>query len=306
MSMMPKSALQHGWPRSSRRAPRREQWRACAQGAKRRGSASARIRSRTMLRRRSIRRPTPQPAARSSRRLSRWPYLWLFSVWMVSPALRRRSAGPSTVKATSRERLQVHLDPAQHRRSRSRLVAEGVDRDVAVELAVDPVEEVEVERGGDPGGVVIGGEQHVDVLDPVHADQQPRARRRASPSSRAAGRPRCAATKLPIVEPGKKPSLGSAAIAAGKLERPHEIGLDRMDRQGRETRPASAGARSRAGNRPRCRSAHRRAGLTARSRIGVLVDEPEPNSTTALAGAEHARRSRRMCARASAVSVRVG
>src|SRR4051794_15723951 len=53
------------------------------QGAKRGGSASAR-----MIENHSLSSVhswiTPQPAARSSRRLSRWPYLWLFSVWMVA------------------------------------------------------------------------------------------------------------------------------------------------------------------------------------------------------------------------------
>ena len=54
-------------------------------------------------------------------------------------------------------------------------MAEGVDRDVAVELAVDAREEVQVELGGHAFGIVIGGDQPLDRLDPVHPDQQLRA-----------------------------------------------------------------------------------------------------------------------------------
>ena len=78
------------------------------------------------------------------------------------------------VKAASRRRDEVHLDPPEHVVP-PRLVGEGVDRDVGAKLAVDAVEQVEVELGGHALGVVIGGDQPVDRLDPVHADQQLRA-----------------------------------------------------------------------------------------------------------------------------------
>jgi len=52
-------------------------------------------------------------------------------------------------------------------------VRERVDGDIATELPVDSVQDVEVERGGDAFGIVIGRDQPLDRLDPVHADQQP-------------------------------------------------------------------------------------------------------------------------------------
>ena len=180
-----------------------------------------------------------QPPASSSRRAPRGPYLWLFSVWIDCALARRRSGWPSTVNSTSRVATRCisirdkHVVPA-------RFVAEGVDRDVAVELAVDPVEQVEVERGGD-----------------ARRDRHRRrsAARPASPGPcRSAAARRCRAmsrkwrsrsvalrgTKLPIVEPGKKPSLGRSAICVGKGERPGEVGLDRIDRQARESPRSTA------------------------------------------------------------------
>ena len=84
-----------------------------------------------------------QPPASSSRRAPRWPYLWLFSVWIDAPC------GEGEALARDREGDvargdQMHLDPRQYVVP-ARLVAEGVDRNVAVELAVDAVEQVEVE-----------------------------------------------------------------------------------------------------------------------------------------------------------------
>src|SRR5678815_563406 len=52
-------------------------------------------------------------------------------------------------------------------------MAEGVHRNIGVELTVDAVQEVKVELGGYSLRIVIGGDQPVDRLDPVHADQKP-------------------------------------------------------------------------------------------------------------------------------------
>ena len=68
-----------------------------------------------------------QPPARSRMRASRGPYLWLFSVWIVSPAAIAKGR-PSTVKVDVARRLQVHLDPRAVVVP-DRAVAEGVDRD---------------------------------------------------------------------------------------------------------------------------------------------------------------------------------
>ena len=48
---------------------------------------------------------------------------------------------------------------------------EPIDVEIAVELAVDAFEEVEVERGGHPGSVVVGGLEDVRVLLQIDADQ---------------------------------------------------------------------------------------------------------------------------------------
>src|SRR5690242_13704802 len=50
-------------------------------------------------------------------------------------------------------------------------VLEPVDIEVAVELAVDAFEEVEVERGSHPGSVVVRSLEDVDVLLQIDADQ---------------------------------------------------------------------------------------------------------------------------------------
>ena len=87
---------------------------------------------------------------------------------------RSGSCWPEIANSTSRVGDQVHFDPRQDVVP-ARLVAEGVERDVAVELAVDALEQVEVELGGHALRVVIGGDQALDRLHPVHADQQLRA-----------------------------------------------------------------------------------------------------------------------------------
>ena len=86
---------------------------------------------------------TPQPAARSSKRLSRRPYLWLFSVWIVSPAFIEKPT-PATVNSTSRTasrcisiRLISSFQIARWRKAATSIVA--------VQLGIDAVEEVEVE-----------------------------------------------------------------------------------------------------------------------------------------------------------------
>jgi hypothetical protein len=48
----------------------------------------------------------------------------------------------------------VHFDPA-HPVVPDRAVPEGIDRHVGVEIGIDAIEQIEVERGGDAGRVVI-------------------------------------------------------------------------------------------------------------------------------------------------------
>ena len=51
-------------------------------------------------------------------------------------------------------------------------VLEGVEVEVGAELAVEHLEHVLVELGGDPGGVVVGGLEPGAVLDQVGAEQE--------------------------------------------------------------------------------------------------------------------------------------
>ena len=85
---------------------------------------------------------------------------------------RERLAGDGELDIARRD--QVHFDPRQYVVP-ARFMAERVGRDRAVELAVDPLEQIEVEARRHTVRIVIGGDQPLDRLDPVHADQQARA-----------------------------------------------------------------------------------------------------------------------------------
>ncbi len=250
---------------------------------------------------------TVQPPARSSRRASRGPYLWLFSVWIVSPSAMAKSLA-ATVVAEGARRLQMHLDPGFGLVPEGP-VAEMLDRDGAAELAVDAVEQVEVEGGRHAGGIVIGGDEDVLSLDPVDADQQHRARAAevvghgAQQVRRAVG-----GTMLPIVEPGKKPSFGSRRTGAGSVIGCMKSRLDRRDREGGEAlgrKGLGRGAQEIAGNVDRDIGGPGPEPW-AFSRCGVLADEPEPNSITGPARRRSARANSRPRGARMPVSVRVG
>ena len=51
-------------------------------------------------------------------------------------------------------------------------MAEGTDRDVALELAVDPLQEVEIEFRGHTLRIRVGWYQHIRWLDPIETDQE--------------------------------------------------------------------------------------------------------------------------------------
>ena len=77
-----------------------------------------------------------QPPASSSTRAPRSPYLWLFSAWIDDPPAKRKR-WPGDLELDVARGDQMDLDPRQYVVP-ARLVAERVDRNVAVELAVDP------------------------------------------------------------------------------------------------------------------------------------------------------------------------
>jgi len=51
-------------------------------------------------------------------------------------------------------------------------MAEFPNRNITVQFAIDPVEQIERKLSGDTGAVVIGIDQHMLILDPVQSDQQ--------------------------------------------------------------------------------------------------------------------------------------
>src|SRR6202012_2567307 len=53
---------------------------------------------------------------------------------------------------------------------------ESVERKIAGEFAIDANEKVEVEFRGHPSAVVVGGDQGLDILAEVHADDRLAAR----------------------------------------------------------------------------------------------------------------------------------
>ena len=142
--------------------------------------------------------------------------MWISSPsakWRALPAIRRLLVG---------EAADVYLDPAL------RLVVEGqmletVDVEIAAELAVDPLQEVEVERGGHPGPVVVGGIQ--DLAAPS-SDRRRSASRRPGPRmSRAVGKKRHGRIGLEIADrrarekadPLAAPGRAAAAARKGRV-----------------------------------------------------------------------------------------
>ena len=97
-------------------------------------------------------------------------YLYEYSVWIVSPSsnANSHSADPDDLGLPAD---QMHLD-ALLAPDVVGPVRECVEVEVGVELAVDPREQVEVERGGDAPAIVVGGPDDRFVLVEVEADQE--------------------------------------------------------------------------------------------------------------------------------------
>src|SRR4029079_6115618 len=93
-------------------------------------------------------------------------------------AIGKREGAPENVNSLPREADEIHLDAALG------LVVDGVMREaakveLAVELAVDPGEQIEVERPGHAARIVIGGKQNWRRLPEVHSDKKSAPRGRA-------------------------------------------------------------------------------------------------------------------------------
>ena len=168
-----------------------------------------------------------QPAACASAWKSSIAYLCEFSVWMRSP-LAKLNERPSTRTVWRGETHKMHLDAA------ACLVIDGVmgeaiEVDVAVELAIDALEQIEVEGGRDPAPVVIGGEQ--DRRRPSSDRRRRGTQRRARAAApRWRGNARASAwVRLPMVEPEKKPSLRGRRASHGQRAGLGEVGDERPD-----------------------------------------------------------------------------
>src|SRR2546423_684850 len=105
--------------------------------------------------------------------------------------------------------LQVHLDAAEDRVVEG-LVAEALHLEIRRELAIDPVQQVEVELLRDAPAVGVGGIQSGFVLFEIHTDQEDSAR------------PRHLARL-----PQKNERLGGSEVADGGPGKKHRLPADR-------------------------------------------------------------------------------
>ena len=91
-------------------------------------------------------------------------------MWMVSPAAKSKLS-PQTCTRLVQGAHQVHLHPPEVRVVEGPM-APGAQVEVRPQLAIDALQQVEVEGGGDPGGIVIGRIQHGRCLFQIHTDQE--------------------------------------------------------------------------------------------------------------------------------------
>ena len=144
-------------------------------------------------------------------------------------ALPEGEAAPADREGDVADRLQVHLDPAQGIVP-DRLVAKSLDRNVPVQFGIDPVQQVEVEGRGHPRRIVIGADQDVDVLDPVHADDELRAlaKRLLHRTQQIDG---AAGDEITDRRAREETELRRALYFSREREGPGEVRLDRIDGQ---------------------------------------------------------------------------
>ena len=158
---------------------------------------------------------------------------------------------------------------------------ERVEVEVGVELAVEHAQHVAVELGGDARGVVVRGDEAVDVLHEVGAEQE-RVARRETARDRRRGTSRVRLGRE--VADGAAEERDDAASAGGDLvEVVLEVADDRVhldavvlagDRRARRSRSVSS-LTSKGTKRGAC---PRRANASSSRR--VFSDVPEPSSTS--------------------------
>ena len=177
----------------------------------------------------------------------------------------------------SAQRAQADVDPAVVGVPEGD-VLEGVGVEVGAELAVEHVEDVLVELGGDPGGVVVGGLEPGPVLDQVGAEQEAVARVH---QGRDPGEERAPRRGAEVADRAAEEGDQRALLARHPLEVGLVVADDAVDAQAPYSSTSSRGGppgdllgdvdRAR---RPRAR--RRRASRRAGTR--VFAAEPEPSS----------------------------
>ena len=224
-------------------------------------------------------------------------------MWMLSPAANWNER-PSTRTVWADAADQMHLDALEFPVVDG-AVLEARQIEVAAELAIDALQQVQIEAGRDALGVVIGGLQAPRVLVEVDADDQPRA------GAQHAGEMRKQAPgvrRIEVADRGarKEAELGVRQDAAPAAAAPRE----KLALTGTISRPGKR-CSSRAPGLRRARIARRR---SARRRAGG----PAPPAPARSCGWSRSRtrpaprRARQVCAmlracwRRIAVSVRVG
>ena len=121
---------------------------------------------------------------------------------------------------------QVHFDTAQFGVEEG-VVAEGIQVEIAVEFAVDAPQQVQVERRGGAGGIVVGGLKHLLILDQIDADQQPPfpAEHVADSAQEALG---LGGLEVAYRRTGKEGRPRVVVGIHGQCERHRVVGADRM------------------------------------------------------------------------------
>ena len=114
------------------------------------------------------------------------------------------------------------------------MVLERGEIEIGAELAIDAGEQIEIELRGDAVGIVIGAIENIGRLDEIDADDEHATRRPASARHGARKAAASCGSKLPMVEPGKKPDARHRRKLGRQLGHRGEIRDHRIDRKMRQ------------------------------------------------------------------------
>ena len=105
--------------------------------------------------------------------------------------------------------------------------------EIAAELAIDAVQQVEIETRGDAGAVIVGVNEHALVLFEIDADDHPCA---LSQNIAGAAQESAGFMRLEISQrrPREKTDFRHCAYGVGQRERRGEICRDRIDVESRK------------------------------------------------------------------------